>query len=88
MDKTPSAAPPIDGEINKAFSIEDEPLENGRTKQESQIEEFVDEIKKEKPKTKLQIWIRRTIFFLIHVAVGSYFGYATHYFISLSKYSK
>ncbi|TMW41158.1 hypothetical protein DOY81_013761 [Sarcophaga bullata] len=44
MDRQP---PPVDGEINKAFSMDDEPLENGRTNQQFQITEFEDEIKAE-----------------------------------------
>ena len=82
MDRIPA---PVDGEINKTFSMEDEPLENGRINQESQIAEFEDEIKDKKPKTKLQIWIKRSLIFLLYAAVGSYTGYATYYFIDLSK---
>ncbi|TMW39353.1 hypothetical protein DOY81_015567 [Sarcophaga bullata] len=84
MDRQP---PPVDGEINKAFSMDDEPLENGRTNQQFQITEFEDEIKAEMPKTKLQIWIKRSLIFLLYAAVGSYTGYATYYFIDL-RYDK
>ncbi|KAI8128428.1 hypothetical protein FF38_10023 [Lucilia cuprina] len=71
-----------EGEINKAYNI-DESLENGveNYKTEFQIAEFEDKEKKIKPKTTLEIWTKRSLLFILHAAVGAYFGYATYYYI-------
>ncbi|XP_065368042.1 sodium/nucleoside cotransporter 1 [Calliphora vicina] len=72
-----------EGEINKGFSNE-ESLENGleNYKTEFEIAEFVDKEKEIKPKTKLQKWLKTSLLFILHAAVGSYFGYATHYYLN------
>ncbi|KAM7344050.1 concentrative nucleoside transporter 2 [Cochliomyia hominivorax] len=70
-----------DGEINNGFS-NDETLENGIDKSEFEMAEFEDVKTEEKPKSKFQIWLKRCFLFVLHVAVGSYFGYATHFFLN------
>lgn len=63
-------------------------MENGieNHKTEFQIAEFEDAEKPIKPRTKLEKWIKRTLLFVLHVVVGSYFGYATHYYLKESKW--
>ncbi|XP_075166620.1 concentrative nucleoside transporter 2 [Haematobia irritans] len=69
---------PKKGELNKAFS-NDEAIENGieTHKTDFQMEDFNDT----KKSNNLVLTIKRSLIWVVHILVGAYFGYATHYYI-------
>ncbi|XP_073845608.1 concentrative nucleoside transporter 2 [Musca autumnalis] len=66
------------GEINKAFSVE-EAIETGYETHKTDFQ--IDDNSDVKQSSKVVRIAKTSLLWLLHIAVGSYFGYATHYYL-------